>query len=94
MFPEPVGIPICDPQSRDTLSEYAAVDSSNNFQTALRIQAALRAAQQDAAEDRLPDGQWDERTWTVDVLPRPPLVVASTEELNSEDLLANDSLGG
>jgi hypothetical protein len=54
----------------------------------------LRAAQQDAAEDRLPDGQWDERTWTVDVLPRPPLVVASIEELNSEDLLANDSLGG
>ena len=94
MFPEPVAIPIRDPLSRDTISEYPAVDSLNNFQTALRIQAALRAAQQDAAEDRLPDDQWDEWTRTVKVLSSPQLVVASTEDLNSEDLLANDSLGG
>lgn len=93
MFPEPIAMAIRDPQSTDTQSEHTAVPSSH-FQAALRIRAALRAAHQDAAEIQLPDGQWHEWTWTVKPIPKPPLVVASTEELNGEELLANDSLGG
>ncbi len=94
MFPEPVAMAIRDPQSTDAQSVSPAAASPSHFQAALRIRAALRAAQEDAAEEWLPDGQWHEWTWTVKPFPRPPLVINSTEELNGEELLANDSPGG
>jgi len=108
MFPEPVAMPIREPQSADgrradpataghTAHAGAAkggAASPNQIQAALRIRAALRAAHQDVAGVQLPAGQSHEWTWTVKAPPRPPLVVDSISELNSEELLANDSLGG
>lgn len=76
------------------IAEGGVPASPNQIQAALRIRAALIAAHQDMDEDRLPDGQWHEWTWTVKAPPRPPLVSGSLEELNREELLANDSPGG
>ncbi|HET6846138.1 MAG TPA: hypothetical protein VFH29_04850 [Anaerolineales bacterium] len=94
MFPEPVSMLIREPQDNQPTVLYPIVASPNHVQAALRIRAALRAAHQDDAEVRPPEGQWHEWTWSLKAPPRPPLVLTSTEELNSEDLLANDSLGG
>jgi hypothetical protein len=61
---------------------------------ALRLGAALRAAHQEDAERRSPGSEAHEWNWIVKALPRPPLVAMTKEELDCEQLLANDSLGG
>jgi hypothetical protein len=108
MLPQPLALAIRDPQSAITtdgdslMAETSAPTGANEavqaspsqIQAALRIRAALRAAHQDVTEDRLPNGEWHEWTWTVKATPRPPLVSGDTQVLKSEDLLANDSLGG
>ena len=68
--------------------------SSKQIQAALRIRAALRAAHLDSTGAKALDGQPHEWTWIVKPPPRPPLVAAQSDGLNSEELLANDSLGG
>ena len=60
----------------------------------LRLGAALRAAHQEDAERRSQGGEEHEWNWIVKALPRPPLVAVTKEELDCEQLLANDSLGG
>lgn len=108
MFPEPVATAIRKPASTSVQSgdsataehttpageAKGAAASPNQIQAALRIRAALRAARQDAAEGRLTARPWHEWTWMVKAFPRPPLVFDNGEELNSEELLANDSPGG
>ena len=60
----------------------------------LRIGGALRAAHRDEIEERSPEAQGHEWNWIVKPLPMPPLAVLPREELDDDDLLANDSLGG
>lgn len=108
MIPEPVAMATRTPQSDDTREsdpvspDYTAAAepatgvaaSPNRIQVPLRIHAALKAAHEDAAEARLPDRQWQQSTGTVKALAGPPLVIDRMEELNSNQLLENDSLGG
>ena len=46
------------------------------------------------AEALRPHGQWQQWTETVRALPGTPLMIERMEDSNSEELLANDSLGG
>ena len=61
---------------------------------ALRIGAALRAAYYDHTEGQSPNTQEHVEYLTAQRVPRYPSAVAAAEQSLSEDLLANDSLGG
>jgi len=107
MFPEPRSIvmrgqhatmmrnnPMAAEQEPEVEDASAAAFHANHIQAALRISAALRAAHQDEVEVLSSEAQGPEWTFLVKPLPRPPLVVARMEELDSQELLANDSPGG
>lgn len=108
MFPEPKAMALRIPQSANAQNGKPATTrhsahagagggeaaTPNQIRAALQMRAALRAAHVDATNALLAKGQWHEWTWKVKAYPRPPLVFDSTQDLNSKDLLANDSLGG
>jgi len=70
------------------------VRQANALVGALRIDAALMAALEDDLEGRSPELPENGRNWIVKPLPGPGLAAVKREELDREELLANDSLGG
>jgi hypothetical protein len=88
------GSPLTAERTTHAATAKRVAASPNQIQTALRIRAALRAAHEDIGGVRLPAGRWYEWTWKVKRFPRPPLMINRMEKLNSQELLANDSLGG
>jgi hypothetical protein len=108
MFPEPLEITIRGPQSSNRQggepataehkvhpgADGSVAASPEQIRSALRIHAALRAAYKHEIQVLASSRRSDEWTFVVKPLPRPPLVAAGLEELNGDDLLANDSPGG
>jgi hypothetical protein len=108
MFPEPESLAIRSQESADARTDAmvvsepkapidganVAVCSPSQVQPELRISAALRAAHEDEDGVKWQPSEAQQWTWIVKALPRPPLVAIRKEELDGEELLANDSLGG
>ncbi len=108
MFPEPESMSIRDRESTEHQAETSgthgpkasgegsdgATPPAGRLQQELRISAALRAAHQDDDAGAWRPSEAPQWTWIVKALPRPPLVATWMDDVVSDELLDNDSLGG